>query len=374
MLIPLLTLEESVLIARNADEFLDIAEQDAARQQIEAYFCSGNPIEINGAEAVPAVERCDFYGLDFKDFARQAPPKRVPMVSARVGIILRYEIDTPPRTVKVTWNRFSNSVWSVNTTVFAYDETSSTTLSRLGKRNVFTWESRGRREPMPIEPVAAVLPPTPAISLPVLSLCCLVVAGAVAVKLRGASPRFRLLAFSCPLLIAALTWSMPRWEVPCPLAPRYEVSGEQADSIFVALHRNIYGAFRFREESVLYDALAVSVHGELLREIYLEIRRGLVMQEQGGAVCRVHDIEILDGQHEPIAASEAGRMYDKRGFAYRCRWNVSGTVEHWGHIHERTGQYEAIFDVEPVDGAWRMTRMQILNERRVQFETRLRGS
>ena len=58
-----------------------MGEQDVAREQIEAYFCSGNPVEIDGVEASPVVERCDFYGLDFKDFAQQAP---YPNLSERI--------------------------------------------------------------------------------------------------------------------------------------------------------------------------------------------------------------------------------------------------------------------------------------------------
>ncbi|MEM6471566.1 MAG: hypothetical protein AAF802_18545, partial [Planctomycetota bacterium] len=41
ILIPLLTLEESVLVSRDDDEFLDLDEQRAARRQIEAYFRTG---------------------------------------------------------------------------------------------------------------------------------------------------------------------------------------------------------------------------------------------------------------------------------------------------------------------------------------------
>ena len=97
------------------------------------------------------------------------------------------------------------------------------------------------------------------------------------------------------------------------------------------------------------------------------------MQEQGGAVARVRDVSILSLRRGPPAAAGDGRAGDERGFTYRCRWNVSGTVEHWGHIHERTNQYEAVFAVQPVDNAWKVTNIELLDQRRVRFETRLRG-
>ena len=161
ILIPLLTLEKSIPLERDDDEFLDIEEQDAMRDQIEAFFCSGNPLEIDGELVSATVQRCDFYGLDFKDFARQAPRKRVPMASARLGIILGYRCTEPPSHVKLTWDRFNNALWSVNTVVFAGDQTTKTALSRLGKKNVFEWQSPPRAPIEPIQPVPANIPPDP---------------------------------------------------------------------------------------------------------------------------------------------------------------------------------------------------------------------
>jgi len=372
ILIPLLTLEQSVLIARDEDEFLDLAEQDAARRQIEAYFSTGNPVEVNGNSVKPVVQRCDFYGLDFKDFAMQAERKQVPMISARVGIILSYLPADSPRTVKLTWNRFNNFVSSVSTVVFAYDTTSKTTLTRSGKNNVFEWESPGRPDRPPLELVMAPSPTRPRLAMPLLSLLCLVLAGPVLLWLRSRGvPRRTLMMVSALFLIGAML-ALPylRWNAPLPLSVRRDLPDEEAGSIFAELHANMYRAFEFRDENDIYDALAMSVHGELLRDIFLQIRRGLEMQEQGGAVSRIRHVEMVTGQHQ--SADGRGSAQD-RGFAYRCRWNVSGTVEHWGHIHERTNQYEALFHVAPVDNAWKVTNMELLDEQRVQFETRLRG-
>ena len=42
-----------------------------------------------------------------------------------------------------------------------------------------------------------------------------------------------------------------------------------------------------------------------------------------------------------------------------------GTVGHWGHIHTRKNQYHAIIDVEPVDGAWKIVGLELLEEIRI---------
>jgi hypothetical protein len=93
---------------------------------------------------------------------------------------------------------------------------------------------------------------------------------------------------------AVAAWPLARWQLPSPLAAAPQLDEEQAAAILAALHKNIYRAFDYRDEEQVYDALAKSVDGPLLRDLYLEIRRGLVMQEQGGAVSRIREVEILD--------------------------------------------------------------------------------
>ncbi|MEL6106599.1 MAG: hypothetical protein AAFU85_11200, partial [Planctomycetota bacterium] len=374
ILIPLLTLEESVLVARDDDEFLDLDEQDAARQQIEAFFKTGNPIEIDGALVTPTVDRCDFYGLDFKDFAKQAESKRVSLASARVGIILSYKLSQPAQTVGLTWNRFNSYLWTINMVVFAFEEVSKATLSRLGSDNEYRWENPGRPRLEPIDSVIANVAPPREFSLPALSVACLALipAALLAVAVRWFSPRACGLSVVGLLVAAAVGWPFVRVRVSDPLHSASEASNPEVDSAFASLHANIYRAFDYRDEEQVYDALAKSIDGELLQTVYLEIRRGLEMQEQGGALSRIREVAILEGGKEKPAyerpPSEHGRHV-----RYRSRWNVAGTVEHWGHIHARTNQYEAIFDLETRNGLWKVTGMDLLEEKRLNFETTLRS-
>ena len=58
-------------------------------------------------------------------------------------------------------------------------------------------------------------------------------------------------------------------------------------------------------------------------------------------------------------------LEDEVGFVCRSSWSVTGSVGHWGHIHKRKNRYEAEFTVKPVDGVWKITGMEILEETRV---------
>ena len=135
------------------------------------------------------------------------------------------------------------------------------------------------------------------------------------------------------------------------------MSDERADELVGSLLHNIYRAFDFRGEETIYDVLDRSVTGDLLTEIYLETRRGLELASQGGARAKVKEIELLEV--EPRA------LRGEPGFVAHCRWNVAGSVGHWGHVHTRTNQYEAELTVQPVDGAWKVTALEVLQEERL---------
>ena len=95
-----------------------------------------------------------------------------------------------------------------------------------------------------------------------------------------------------------------------------------------------------------------------MTEVYLESRRSLEVAQAGGAQARVQEVEILD--------AEVGHPSDAPlAMSYRARWTASGSVSHWGHIHTRRNLYEADVTVEAVDGHWKITRLDVLDERRI---------
>lgn len=369
ILIPLLTLDETVLIARADDSFLEISEQDLAAEQIEAFFRSGNPVEIDGVLVQPVIDRVDFYGLDFRDFAVRGPRSRVSMASARVGIILSYPTRGTPSTVQITWDRFNRYLRSVNMVLFAYEDTQRIALTRIGGQNVYRWQNPGRPPAPPLQQVDLVLPPTPTWSLSLVSLAVALLIPVVVWYGAGARYRGPMLLLLIGAVIA--TWPLARWQLPHPFAGTPQLDDDRAAATLAALHRNIYRAFEYRDEQQIYDALAKSVDGPLLRELYLEIRRGLVMQEQGGAASRIREVEIIEG--EKLPPRRVPENLDPRSFVYHCRWTVAGTVEHWGHIHARTNEYRANWTVQPRNNAWKITGLELQDERRVSFETSLRS-
>ena len=56
---------------------------------------------------------------------------------------------------------------------------------------------------------------------------------------------------------------------------------------------------------------------------------------------------------------------DPLGRLFHAKWTSTGTVGHWGHIHTRKNQYEANISVKPVAGAWKITDLELLEEKRI---------
>ncbi len=81
------------------------------------------------------------------------------------------------------------------------------------------------------------------------------------------------------------------------------------------------------------------------------------LANQGGARAKVKEIEMLE--------VEPRKLQGRPGFQARCTWTVAGSVGHWGHIHQRKNKYEADLTVEPVDGVWKLTRLDLLQEERI---------
>ncbi len=136
------------------------------------------------------------------------------------------------------------------------------------------------------------------------------------------------------------------------------VGKKQSEFIIETLLKNVYRSFDFKSENDVYDRLALSLDGELLRDVYLQTRKGMLLEDQGGARARVQGVEIVEIQSESLP--------NEVGLNFHTTWNVNGIVEHWGHRHYRVNQYEAKIMVIPVEGSWKIINIDLIEEKRIQ--------
>ena len=133
-------------------------------------------------------------------------------------------------------------------------------------------------------------------------------------------------------------------------------SKPEASSVISHLLKNTYRAFDFRKESDIYDKLAVSNHKQLLTKLYIQTKKSVILENQGGIQVKVKDFEVTD-------VVEVSSKND--GISFRCKWIVKGDVGHWGHIHSRTNQYEAIIHIKPEKNVWKLNEIDIIEEVRL---------
>ena len=369
ILIPLGTLARIFEIPRSDPDFLTVAEQETARDLIQQYYAEGNPVRIDGIEVAPIADRIDFYGLSLKDFAQRAEPRDVSMASGRVGVILVYPCKGEPANVELTWTKFTSDIRKVETVVFTSGESGKFEFSRFKDENTYRWENPNRDDDQDFGPVPADLPPQK--NYPWVS-AVLILGWVGLISVIPSLRSHRIIAIGSGMLSLALAAALcfaPQFWLPLPWEKPPSISASQQSNVFKSLLSNVYRSFDYRDSEEVYDSLAESVAGNFLSDVYLEIRKGLEVQEQGGAVALVDEVEFLEVQPKESFRSE---RIDAPGYVIQCRWNVSGTVEHWGHIHRRKNQYVGNFEVQPFEGNWRLVEMDLTGEERLENKRELR--
>lgn len=366
ILIPLATLRTILPMEHDDPAFISIDEQDAVRDSVRTWLTKYAPATLNGKEIKPEFSRIDFYGLDLKDFARQAEERKVSLANGRVGVILKYSApEYPVKTVQLAWKKYYSSMSKIQSVVVAWpNEMSRFEFSRFNEEqdNVFTWEADSDTLPTAGTTIP-VATEQPKLDIPVLSIVT-AIAGAIALVML---PAHRARTCLAALVIAATVYPFFRVELNHPFSGPVPAAVADENRMFEQLHGGAYRALDFGTESRIYEQLENSVDGDLLESLYLQLNESQKLKEQGGAVARVRDVSY--GDQEKLSAGDA---IEQPGFRFRSEWTVSGTVEHWGHIHERQNQFCAVFSVEPKNGLWKITDMQVESQESQILKPRLR--
>lgn len=130
-----------------------------------------------------------------------------------------------------------------------------------------------------------------------------------------------------------------------------------APLVIEKLLRNIYNAFEYINESMIYDKLAISVSGEQLTSLFLDQKKRMEAVNRGGARVKVLDLKV-------VKVYGLKKLGDS--FVMTARWDVTGKVTHFGHTHERKNHYMANITVTPSKDHWKISDIIVLDESRVK--------
>ncbi len=363
--------KEIIIRPKDAQQWLDlglegkqvipVAEQEALKQRIADFLIERGDVLIDGRRIGPVLDRVHFVRRTLRRTGVIDPPEDLDVASATLGVIFVYPIEGLPEEATLEWDLFGPRIRQV--AAAATDEAGGLPAVLTPEDPTLRWQNFLTNPKVPA--MVAVTPPPapPRITLPLVSVVCGLAALSLAVGIvrivKAEQVWSRGLVAGCvgTLACGALALPYARVSVTIPVYGSRSINAEEARAVLGDLLHNIYRAFDWRDESVIYDRLALSIAGDLLSDVYLQTRRGMELEGQGGARVKVDAVDILDGDPEDV--TESG------GFVYRCRWNASGSVGHWGHIHRRTNQYEAVFTVEPIEGRWRIAAIDLREERRI---------
>ena len=354
-------LEAWMDLGLRGDEYIEADENEPLKKRVGEFLLKRDKTLIDGKQLRPILDRTAFvkYSMTGSTFLDQ--PEQMPINTAMIGVIITYLTDGIPQQVTNQWDLWSDRIQKVPAD--AIDPAGPFPSYLAPDDNVLTWTNFLKTYQMPTVAKIEVDESLTTMNIPVASVLCLLAVvplGWQIAKRRKNAGSIGLHLGLAVLLIAGSVTLYPFLKVavakPTVLVP--QMSDKNAVDILNGLLKNIYRSFDFREEEDVYDRLATSVNGELLAEIYLQNRKSLVVTQAGGAQARVKEVEILSVDVKPTADHPLGRLF-------RASWTAMGTVGHWGHIHIRKNQYEAKITVEPVDGAWKITDLELLEEKRI---------
>ena len=348
------------------DEFIEADENEALKQKVGEFLLKQDKVVIDGKQLKPILDRTSFvkYTLTRTFFIDQ--PERMPINTAVIGVIITYLIDGLPQQVTNEWNLWSDRIQKISAD--AIDPAGPLLSFLTPDSNVLVWTNYLKTYKVPTVASVDLDATRTTMHIPLTSLACWVALVPLGIRIRRRRRNGGPIGWQVGMVAVLMVGSLLLYPIlqtavakPARLAPR--LTEEEARTVLDSLLNNIYRSFDFREEANVYDRLATSVSGDLLSDIYLQSRRSLVVTQAGGAQARVKEVEILSVKIDPSNASPLGLIFD-------ARWTAMGTVGHWGHIHTRKNQYHATIDVEPVDGAWKIVGLELLEEKRIDSYAR----
>jgi len=350
-------LENWIDLGLRGGEFIESDELEPLKQRVGEFLRGKNPVNIDGEPAKPILDRIDFVKVATTGIQIVDQPQRLEISTAIVGVILAYITDGMPREVTADWELFTDQIQRVPVT--ATDPAGPLQSYVDPQDNVHKWTNFLKNYQMPTVAQIRADERMTRIQVPLVTLV-LVIVGIVALfNPRKMLTRKAAIIGSLILFGAgAAAYPFARTSIDKPAAIVANLPEAEVKPVLQSLLDNVYRAFDFREEDDVYDKLAISVDGDLLVDVYLQNRKSMQIQRAGGAQARVREVELLKVKSEPNA--DMPLSYD-----VTATWSAMGTVGHWGHIHTRKNLYDAMITMSVVDGVWKITGLNLLEEKRV---------
>jgi hypothetical protein len=334
-----------------AGETVIPAEQhDEIKGKIVEFLNDHFPVKIDGQPVEGTVDRVNFLRRSLRSSV-VVDNQDLELLPSTVGVIYVFPTDGLPQTVEMEWDLFNDRTPTVPAATV--DQAGPLPVILEPGFSTLRWENFLKFPELPTL-TDVQEPPTVLQSVAgwgrwlLLALSIVLLAGLLRSLFAKRKLSVPLLSFSLSALAITVVFFHQHRQVA--------MNDERLTQLVGDLLHNVYRAFDYRGEEVIYDVLEKSVSGELLTDIYLETQKGLELANQGGARVKVKTTEVNNAE---LVNRDGNRL------TIASDWIVSGSVGHWGHIHQRTNGYRANLEISEIDGVWKLTGLEILEEQRL---------
>jgi len=331
-------------------EVIPVDMQEALKTDLLQRLVSSTLISLEGESLQASKTRADFVSVGNYGVSTRNEPLPEQIDRAVVGVTLAYAVDEAPSNVSLELASFPGYISAIPLSFTDPWGSTAHTLSKQSNRADWKRRMAGFRRPF-IQAVQIERLTWPAASLALLMLAFVF----VLVK-----RKVRLVKYRDALLVlfvgtAILAYPFLRLDAPSFISRRV-ASEESSSKALNQLLTNIYMAFDYQTEEAVYDQLAISTMGDQLTGIYLEHQSAMELEDRGGARASVDQVNVTD-------IREIRRQDES--IVIEAKWVVSGSVSHFGHIHYRKNLYNARVYIQAVEGAWKISGMEVIEKERI---------
>ncbi len=334
------------------DEFPEVKEK------ISQFLWAKNKLSADSKKLVSVLDKADYIRMGAADIQAYKPERPQNQAATLIGVSIIYQVKEMPKKIQWQWLLFNNKIQRV--AIRAYDPAGLFDSYVTPEYPVFEWDNmlddinfsvlEGSPQAMPV--------PVKETSQRLKYLWKIVTAGLLILAVIGYryfnSSMRKVLVFVV-LLTGVSTGYISLKNDRSILGVPLGLDELRAKTVLKQLLWNIYQAFETSKEDAAYDQLAYSVSGDLQETIYLQNRQSFLIAD--GALSDVKNIEIKKiTDISPVFGG--GNVFD-------CEWLVVGEVVHWGHQHRRENIYHAKIKLSPIDGYWKILKIEPIGQQRV---------
>lgn len=326
---------------------MPVEEQELAKEQLLDLFERSNRTLVDGKEVTPVLTLIDFVTLGATGVFIRPEPVRESLEDGIIGITLVYETETLAKDISINWDLFTKDMQRIEATTV--DPFGGATKIITPENNALQWkQSMSGYEVPKVEEIAIEKPQLPVVSFMLFILGSILL---ILPNKKYENPAVILVG------IALCAYPFLRFPLDIGLINHWKPSVERSTKIIDGLLTNVYRSFDYRNEEAVYDRLAISVMGDQLVQTYIEQRKGLEIENRGGASAKVDDVDVFK-IHNVLAG-------EHNDYGIEASWTINGSVSHFGHMHYRQNRYRAIIWITPYEGNWKIREMEIIEETRL---------